>query len=132
MACKSVGLGPGDFLWTSPNSFVASANCALYCGAKVDFIDIELNNYNIDIELLEKKLFLEKKKKKLPKIIVPVLYAGHPHDMRKLKKLSKKYKFIIIEDASHALGAKYFNHPVGNCKYSDITVFSMHPVKTIT
>ena len=132
IACKALGLGVGDYLWTSPNSFVASSNCALYCGSKVDFIDIELNNYNIDIAILEKKLKIAKKNKKLPKIIVPVLFSGHPHDMSKLKKLSKEYNFRILEDASHALGAKYFGNKVGSCKYSDITVFSTHPVKMIT
>ncbi len=132
IACKAIGLGVGDYLWTSSNSFVASSNCALYCGSKVDFIDIELDNYNIDIGLLEKKLIKAKKLNKLPKIIVPVLYAGNPHDMYKLKKLSKKFNFKIVEDASHALGAKYFGNKVGSCKYSDITVFSMHPVKMIT
>tara|TARA_B100001123_G_scaffold446685_1_gene601858 strand:- start:2427 stop:3599 length:1173 start_codon:yes stop_codon:yes gene_type:complete len=132
IACKALGLSTGDYLWTSPNSFVASSNCALYCGSKVDFVDIELENYNIDINLLEKKLLKAKKFNKLPKIIVPVLYAGHPHDMSQLKKLSKKYNFKIIEDASHALGAKYYGQKVGSCKYSDVTVFSMHPVKMIT
>ena len=132
VACKVVGLGPGDILWTSPNSFVASANCALYCGAKVDFVDIELKNYNIDINLLEKKLAKAKKKNNLPKVIIPVLYAGHAHEMYKLKKLSNLYKFKIIEDASHALGAKYKGEYIGNCKYSDISIFSTHPVKMIT
>lgn len=132
VACKAAGLGPGDILWTSPNSFVASANCALYCGAKVDFVDIELKNYNIDINLLEKKLANAKKNNNLPKIIIPILYAGHPHEMYKLKKLSNLYKFKIIEDASHALGAKYKGEYVGNCKYSDISIFSTHPVKMIT
>tara|TARA_Y100001970_G_scaffold147495_1_gene181098 strand:+ start:338 stop:1519 length:1182 start_codon:yes stop_codon:yes gene_type:complete len=132
IACKAIGLKPGDYLWTSSNSFVASSNCALYCGAKVDFVDIELSNYNIDIKLLEKKLILAKKNKKLPKIIVPVIFGGHPHDLKKLYELSRKYKFKIVEDASHALGAEYFGKKIGNCKYSHITVFSLHPVKMIT
>ena len=132
IACKALGLGKGDYLWTSSNSFVASSNCALYCGSKVDFVDIELDHYNIDLNLLEKKLIKAKKNNSLPKIIVPVLFSGHPYDMFRLKSLSKKYKFKILEDASHAIGAKYFNNKVGNCKYSDITVFSMHPVKIIT
>ena len=132
IACKAIGLKPGDYLWTSPNSFVASSNCALYCGANVDFVDIELTNYNIDINLLEKKLIQAKKKNKLPKIVVPVLFGGHPHDMKKLNELSKKYKFKIIEDASHALGAEYSGNKIGNCKYSHITIFSLHPVKMIT
>ena len=132
IACKAIGLKPGDYLWTSPNSFVASSNCALYCGAKVDFVDIELSNYNIDINLLEKKLILAKKKRCLPKIIIPVMYAGHPHNLKELYKLSKKFNFKIIEDASHALGAEYFGKPIGNCMYSDICVFRFHPVKIIT
>tara|TARA_Y100001970_G_scaffold293225_1_gene438621 strand:- start:782 stop:1954 length:1173 start_codon:yes stop_codon:yes gene_type:complete len=132
IACKALGLGKGDYLWTSSNSFVASSNCALYCGSRVDFVDIELDHYNIDLDLLEKKLIKAKKNNRLPKIIVPVLFSGHPYDMFRLKSLSKKYKFKILEDASHAIGAKYFNNKVGSCKYSDITVFSMHPVKIIT
>ena len=132
IACKAIGLKTGDYLWTSSNSFVASSNCALYCGAKVDFVDIELSNYNIDVNLLEKKLILAKKNKNLPKIIVPVIFGGHPHDLKKLHKLSKKYNFKIVEDASHALGAEYFGEKIGNCKYSDITIFSLHPVKMIT
>tara|TARA_B100000965_G_scaffold280439_1_gene238296 strand:- start:13895 stop:15076 length:1182 start_codon:yes stop_codon:yes gene_type:complete len=132
IACKAIGLGPGDNLWTSPNSFVASSNCALYCGANIDFIDIELKNYNIDIDLLEKKLIIAKKLNKLPKIVIPVLFGGHPHDMKRLKELSNKFKFKIIEDASHAFGAEYFGNKIGNCKYSDITIFSLHPVKIFT
>jgi len=132
ISCLALGLKKGDFIWTSPNSFVASANCGIYCGAKVDFIDISLTDYNIDTELLKKKLIKAKKEKKLPKIIIPVHYAGQSCDMKEIKKLSKKYKFKIIEDASHAFGGKYLNNPVGNCKYSDITVFSFHPVKIIT
>jgi UDP-4-amino-4,6-dideoxy-N-acetyl-beta-L-altrosamine transaminase len=132
ISCLALGLKKGDFIWTSPNSFVASANCGLYCGAKVDFIDIALTDHNIDIKQLKKKLIKAKKEKKLPKIIIPVHYAGQSCDMKEIKKLSRKYKFKIIEDASHALGGKYLNNPVGNCKYSDITVFSFHPVKIIT
>ncbi len=131
ISCMALGLKKNDIVWTSPNSFVASANCALYCGAKVDFVDIG-EDLNIDINLLEAKLRIAKKKKKLPKILIPVHFSGQSCDMKKIKKLSLVYNFRIIEDASHALGGKYFNQPVGNCKYSDITVFSTHPVKIIT
>lgn len=131
ISCMALGLKKNDIVWTSPNSFVASANCALYCGAKVDFIDIG-EDLNIDIKLLEAKLKIAKKKKKLPKILIPVHFSGQSCDMKKIKRLSVLYNFKIIEDASHALGARYLNNPVGNCKYSDITVFSTHPVKIIT
>ena len=131
ISCMALGLKKNDIVWTSPNSFVASANCALYCGAKVDFVDIG-EDLNIDTNLLEAKLKIAKKKKKLPKILIPVHFSGQSCDMKKIKKLSLTYNFRIIEDASHALGGKYFNQPVGNCKYSDITVFSTHPVKIIT
>ena len=132
ISCLSLGVGKGDLVWTSTNSFVASANCALYCGAKVDFIDIDEKNFNINIADLEKKLKISKTLNKLPKVIIPVHFAGLPCDMKKIFLLSKKYKFKIIEDASHAIGAKYYSNKVGNCKYSDITVFSFHPVKIIT
>ena len=131
ISCMALGLKKNDIVWTSPNSFVASANCALYCGAKVDFIDIG-EDLNIDTKLLEAKLKIAKKKKKLPKIIIPVHFSGQSCDMKEIKRLSLLYNFKIIEDASHALGGKYLNNPVGNCKYSDITVFSTHPVKIIT
>ncbi len=132
ISCLALGLKKGDYLWTSSNSFVASANCGLYCGAKIDLIDIDLQTYNIDIQKLEKKLILAKKKNILPKILIPVAFAGQSSDMVKIKKLSKKFKFKIVEDASHALGAKYKNTLVGSCKYSDMAVFSFHPVKMIT
>jgi len=132
ISCLSLGVGKGDLVWTCTNSFVASANCALYCGAKVDFIDIDEKNFNINIKDLEKKLKISKTINKLPKVIIPVHFAGLPCDMKKIFLLSKKYKFKIIEDASHAIGAKYYSNKVGNCKYSDITVFSFHPVKIIT
>lgn len=131
-ACKALGLSKGDILWTSANSFVASSNCGLLCGAKVDFIDINLNDYNLSIEKLEQKLLLAKKNNKLPKILVPVHFAGFPCNMKKIYQLSKKFKFKIVEDASHALGSSRDNQKVGNCKYSDITVFSFHAVKVIT
>jgi UDP-4-amino-4,6-dideoxy-N-acetyl-beta-L-altrosamine transaminase len=132
IACISLGLKKNDYLWTVPNTFVASSNCALYCGAKADFVDIDPSTNNISIFELKKKLKLAKSKKKLPKIIVVVHFGGHPCDLKEIKKLSKRYKFKIIEDASHALGATYKKERIGNCKYSDITVFSFHPVKSIT
>ena len=132
LACLSLGLGPGDQLWTTPITFVASANCARYCGAKVDFIDIDPSTYNISVEALEDKLLYANKRGLLPKIIVPVHMCGQPADMEKIYDLSKKYGFKIIEDASHAIGARYKDSRVGSCKYSDITVFSFHPVKIIT
>lgn len=132
IACKALGLSTGDWLWTSPISFVASANCGLYCDAKVDFIDIDPQTWNIDIVELERKLALSQARKTLPKILVVVHFAGVLCDMREISKLSKKYKFRIIEDASHALGGRYMDRPVGCCEYSDITVFSFHPVKIIT
>ncbi len=132
LACLAIGLKKGDWLWTSPNSFIASANCGIYCGARVDFIDIDLNTYNISFDKLEEKLKSSKKKKTLPKVIVLVHFAGNPVDIFKIKNLAKKYKFKIIEDASHALGAKTKYNKVGDCKFSDISVFSFHPVKMIT
>lgn len=132
IACLSVGLTKGDILWTSPNSFVASSNCALYCGAKVDFVDISLETYNICINALEKKLVKAKKENCLPKVLIPVHLAGQSCNMKKIKSLSDEYGFKIIEDASHAIGGKYKDLPVGNCKYSDICIFSFHPVKIIT
>jgi UDP-4-amino-4,6-dideoxy-N-acetyl-beta-L-altrosamine transaminase len=132
LACMAIGLKKGDWLWTSPNSFVASSNCGVLCGANIDFVDINPKNFNLDVKLLEKKLIEAKKKKKLPKVIIPVHFAGLPCDMKKIFELSKKFKFKIIEDASHALGAKYYSNNIGNCKYSDIAVFSFHPVKMIT
>lgn len=132
ISCLALGLGPGDRLWTSPNTFVASANCALYCGAEIDFVDINPKTYNICIESLSEKLKFAKKIGKLPKILVPVHFAGQPCDMPKIHDLSKHYDFKIIEDASHAIGASYNNIPIGSCVHSDITVFSFHPVKIIT
>ena len=132
IACLALGLGKGDYLWTSPNTFVASANCGLYCGAKVDFVDIDLKTYNLSIEELEEKLIQAKKDNKLPKIIIPVHFAGQSCDMRKIHSLSQEYGFNIIEDASHAIGGRYLDKPIGGCQYSDITVFSFHPVKIIT
>jgi UDP-4-amino-4,6-dideoxy-N-acetyl-beta-L-altrosamine transaminase len=132
IACLALGLKQGDILWTSPNSFVASANCGLYCGAKVDFVDINPLTYNLCPSELEKKLIKAKKENKLPKILIPVHFAGQSCDMKKIHLLSKDYEFKIIEDASHAIGGKYLQKPIGGCQYSDITIFSFHPVKIIT
>ncbi len=132
IACLALGLGPGDWLWTSPITFVASANCGLYCGAQVDFVDIDPHSFNMSPVALEKKLIAAKLQGKLPKVVVPVHMCGQPCDMAAIHALSVKYGFKIIEDASHAIGAKYQGEPVGNCRYSDITVFSFHPVKIIT
>ena len=132
ISCLSLNLKKGDYVWTSPISFVASANCALYCGAKIDFVDIDPFTFNISIDALEKKLIIAKKKGRLPKILIPVHLGGLSCDMLEIKNLAKKYKFKIIEDASHAIGGRYKNKPIGNCNYSDITVFSFHPVKIIT
>jgi UDP-4-amino-4,6-dideoxy-N-acetyl-beta-L-altrosamine transaminase len=132
LACLSLGLGVDDWLWTSPITFVASANCGLYCGAKVDFVDIDPITYNLCPKALKKKLIQAEKLGKLPKIVIPVHLCGQPCDMKSIHELSKEYGFKIIEDASHAIGGKYLNESIGNCKYSDITVFSFHPVKIIT
>jgi len=132
IACLALGLGEGDCLWTSPNTFVASANCALYCGASVDFVEIDARTYNICIHALEKKLIEAKKKQCLPKILIPVHFSGQSCAMRRIYELSLEYGFKIIEDAAHAIGGKYLDEPIGNCRYSDITIFSFHPVKIIT
>lgn len=132
IACLALGLSKGDYLWTSPNTFVASANCALYCGASVDFVDIDPRTYNMSVTALEEKLISAEKQDKLPKVIVPVHFAGQSCEMAAIKNLAEKYGFSILEDASHAIGGKYQNEPVGNCRFSDITVFSFHPVKIIT
>ena len=132
IACLALDLGPGDILWTSPITFVASVNCALYCGANVDFVDIEPDTALMSIEKLKEKLEWAEKEGKLPKIVVPVHFAGQPCDMKEIYTLGQHYNFKIIEDAAHAIGAKYQGNPVGNCHYSDISVFSFHPVKIIT
>jgi UDP-4-amino-4,6-dideoxy-N-acetyl-beta-L-altrosamine transaminase len=132
VACLALGLGEGDWLWTVPNTFVASANCARYCGASVDFVDIHPQTYNLCTEALEQKLILADAQNRLPKIVIPVHFAGQPCDMQRIYELSQEYGFRIIEDASHAVGAKYLDQPIGACHYSDITVFSFHPVKIIT
>jgi UDP-4-amino-4,6-dideoxy-N-acetyl-beta-L-altrosamine transaminase len=132
IACLALGLRQGDWLWTSPNTFVASANCGLYCGAQVDFVDIDVKTYNLCAEKLEQKLIQAERQGKLPKIVIPVHFAGQSCDMRRIHQLSQQYGFKIIEDASHAIGGKYRGQPIGGCQYSDITVFSFHPVKIIT
>lgn len=132
IACLALDLGPGDWLWTTPNTFVASANCALYCGAQVDFVDIDPKTYNLCPQNLEEKLIAAEKAGKLPKIVIPVHLTGQPCDMAAIHSLGEKYGFKIIEDASHAIGGKYKNEAIGNCRFSDITVFSFHPVKIIT
>ncbi len=132
IACLALGLGKGDCLWTSPNTFVASANCARYCQAKVDFVDIDPRTYNMCPDALHVKLIDAQRHNTLPKIVMPVHFAGQPCDMQRIHALAQEYGFKIIEDASHAIGATYHNLPVGACQYSDITVFSFHPVKIIT
>lgn len=132
IACLALGLGPGDWLWTSPITFVASANCGLYCGARVDFVDIDPKTYNLDPVALEAKLVQAEREGRLPKVVVAVHLCGQPCDMRAIRRLSDRYGFKVVEDASHAIGGKYAGVPVGRCEYSDIVVFSFHPVKIIT
>lgn len=132
IACLALGLARNDYFWTVPNSYVSSANCGRFCGANVDFVDIDPNTLNICKTKLKQKLKTAKKKNRLPKILVVVHFAGNPCEMIEIRKLSKIYSFKIIEDASHALGSKYKNNPIGNCKYSEAVVFSFHPVKSIT
>lgn len=132
IACLALGLGEGDWLWTSPITFVASANCGLYCGAQIDFVDIDPDTYNMCPKRLEEKLIKAKAEDKLPKVVVPVHLCGQPCDMEAIGRLAKEYGFKVIEDASHAIGGQYHGQPIGNCEFSDITVFSFHPVKIIT
>ena len=132
IACLALGLKKGDVLWTTAITFVASANCARYCGAEVDFVDIDHLSYNMSVKSLEEKLILANEIGKLPKIVIPVHLSGQSCEMQDIYRLSKKYNFSIIEDASHAIGGKYKGESIGNCRYSDITVFSFHPVKIIT
>lgn len=132
LTCLALGLKKNDYLWTVPITFVASANCGLYCGAKIDLVDIDKETFNIDVNKLEKKLIHAKKYNRLPKILVPVHFGGNPCDLEKIYLLSKKYKFKIVEDASHAFGSRYKKSLIGDCKYSDAVVFSFHPVKPIT
>lgn len=132
LACLALELGPGDWLWTTPVSFVASANCGLYCGAQVDFVDIDPRTYNLCPQALARKLALAEQQGRLPKVLVAVHLCGQPCDMAVIYALGQRYGFRIIEDASHAVGGKYRGEWIGNCRYSDIAVFSFHPVKIIT
>jgi UDP-4-amino-4,6-dideoxy-N-acetyl-beta-L-altrosamine transaminase len=132
LACLALELGPGDYLWTTPITFVASANCGLYCGAHIDFVDVDPQTYNMSVEELAKKLEQANVHGRLPKIVVPVHLCGQPCDMAGIHALSRQYGFKIIEDASHGIGGKYQGQPIGDGRYSDITIFSFHPVKIIT
>lgn len=132
LSCLALGVGPGDRVWTTPNTFVASANCALYCGADVDFVDIDPHSHNMSVACLGEKLERARKAGSLPKVVIPVHFSGEPCDMQAIAALAAEYGFAVIEDASHAIGARYLGDTVGNCRYSDITVFSFHPVKIVT
>jgi len=132
IACMALGVGPGDLVWTSPITFVASANCARYCGADVDFVDVDPHTYNMSVERLAEKLELASRAGRLPKVVIPVHLSGQVCEMDAIHALSVKYGFRLIEDASHAIGGRYKGKQVGSCDYSDITVFSFHPVKIIT
>lgn len=132
IACLTLGVGPGDLVWTSPITFVASANCARYCGADVDFVDIDSRTYNMSAACLSEKLARAQTVGRLPKVVVLVHLCGQPCELEAIHGLAKQYGFRIIEDASHAIGGRYKGEPIGNCRYSDITVFSFHPVKIIT
>jgi UDP-4-amino-4,6-dideoxy-N-acetyl-beta-L-altrosamine transaminase len=132
LACRALDLGRSDILWTSPITFVASANCGLYCGAKVDFVDIDPRTANMSVERLAEKLEAAQRARRLPKIVVPVHLTGQSAEMREIAELANRYGFKVIEDASHAVGASYGNGLVGDCRYSDIAIFSFHPVKIIT
>lgn len=132
LACKVLEVGSDDYVWTSPNTFLASANCALYCGANIDFVDIDPKTYNLSVTALAKKLEIAARQNKLPKLVIPVHFAGQSCDMRAIKALADKYKFYLVEDASHAIGGSYWGKKIGSCEYSDMVVFSFHPVKIIT
>ena len=132
LAYLTLGVGKGDIVWTSPNTFLSTANAALMCGADVDFVDVCFKTYNMSVEALEKKLIEAKAKDKLPKVVAPVHFAGQSCDMQQIHLLSKEYGFSVVEDAAHAIGGKYMDISIGSCQYSDITIFSFHPVKIIT
>ncbi len=132
VACLALGVGPGDRVWTSPVTFVASANCVLYCGATVDFVDVDPATGNMSTDHLAVKLAQAERDGILPKVVIPVHLCGRSCDMKAVHALSRRFGFAVIEDASHAIGARYDGAPVGDCRYSDITVFSFHPVKIIT
>lgn len=132
VACLALGVGPGDLVWTVPNTFVASANCARYCGADVDFVDIDRDSWNIDVAHLEEKLAAARRNGRLPKVVVPVLFSGQPTEREAIRRLADEYGFKILDDASHAIGASRNGEPVGSGRWADITVFSFHPVKIVT
>lgn len=132
LACQAIGLGPGDLLWSTPNTFVASLNCARHCSADVDFVDIDPRTYNMSVDALERKLASAAERGRMPKAIMPVHFAGQPCEMEEIGRLAGQYGAIVIEDASHAVGAQYRGRPIGECKYSDVAVFSFHPVKIVT
>ena len=132
VACMALGLGPGDLLWTVPNTFVASANCARYCGADVDFVDIDPRTWNMSVDRLREKLDRARRAGRLPKIVVPVHFGGQPTEQEEIWELSRQYGFRVLEDASHSIGASHHDEAVGSCRWSDVTVFSFHPVKIIT
>ncbi|CAN5233644.1 UDP-4-amino-4,6-dideoxy-N-acetyl-beta-L-altrosamine transaminase [soil metagenome] len=132
IACLAADLKAGDTLWTSPNTFVASANCALYCGAQVDFVDIDAQTYNLSVDALEQKLARAATAGRLPKVVIPVHFSGQSCEMSRIAELAAHYGFAVIEDASHAIGGRYRDAAVGSCMYSDMTVFSFHPVKIVT
>ncbi|HEY8050287.1 MAG TPA: UDP-4-amino-4,6-dideoxy-N-acetyl-beta-L-altrosamine transaminase, partial [Ramlibacter sp.] len=132
IACIALGVGPGDVVWTSPNSFLASANCARYCGADVDFVDMDPRDLNMSVDALEEKLRAARKSGRLPKVVIPVDFGGRPAKLEPMRALADEYGFAIVEDASHAVGSTYRGHKVGGHPWSDITVFSFHPVKIIT
>lgn len=132
LAYMVLGVGPGDCVWTSPNTFVATANAALYCGADVDFVDIDARTYNLSADALAEKLIIAEREGRLPKVVTPVHFAGQSCEMAAIAKLAERYGFAVVEDASHAVGAEYLSHPVGRGEFSDITVFSFHPVKILT
>ncbi len=132
IALMALGVAAGDTVWTSPNTFVASSNAALYCGAEVDFVDIDLETYNMSISALKEKLEQSAALGVLPKVVIPVHLTGQPCDMQAIHELAQHYGFKVVEDASHAIGGRYLKNAIGNCDYSDITVFSFHPVKIVT
>lgn len=132
LAYLALGVSKGDIVWTVPNTFVATANAALYCGADVDFVDIEISTFNLSVSALKAKLEQAKLSNKLPKVVVPVHFAGLSCDMQAISRLAQEYGFFVVEDASHAIGAKYYDSFIGSCKYSDISILSFHPVKIIT
>ena len=132
IALMALDIGTDDIVWTSPNTFVASSNAALYCGASVDFVDIDLKTYNMSISALSKKLEKAEALGVLPTVVIPVHFSGHPCDMKSIYELAQHYGFKVVEDASHAIGGLYQDKPIGNCEHSDITIFSFHPVKIIT